>query len=67
VPPEQHAAPTGNRRRPAVLGRQSVAVCLHLPAGDGVMRVSAVAAPVVFCLDQGAFGDFSVDKPALLF
>jgi hypothetical protein len=33
--------------------------------GDAV-RVLAAVVPVVFYLDQGAFGDFSVDKPALL-
>jgi len=31
------------------------------------MMFLAVGARVVFCLDLGAFGDFSVDKPALLF
>jgi hypothetical protein len=42
-------------------------VCRRRPAGDGVMPVSAAGALVVFYLDQDAFGDFSVDKPALLF
>jgi hypothetical protein len=38
----------------------------HQLADGGAMRFSAAGVSVVFYLDQGAFGDFSVDKPALL-